>query len=53
MPEITTAGDPLVALMIAIALLVYRMRLIVLGVSSGGRQTMTPTASPTDTTATA
>jgi hypothetical protein len=29
----------LVALMIAIALLAYGMRLIVLGVSSGGRQT--------------
>jgi uncharacterized membrane protein HdeD (DUF308 family) len=52
MPEITTASALLMALMIAIALLVYGMRLIVLGVSSGGRQTMTPTASPTDTTAT-
>jgi hypothetical protein len=41
-------GALLVALMIAIALLVYGMRLIVLGVS-GGRQTMTPTASPTVT----
>jgi uncharacterized membrane protein HdeD (DUF308 family) len=47
-------GALLVALMIAIALLVYGMRLIVLGVSSGGRrQTMTPTASPTDTAAAA
>jgi uncharacterized membrane protein HdeD (DUF308 family) len=47
-------GVLLVALMIAIALLVYGMRLILSGVSPGGRrQTMTPTASPTDTTAAA
>jgi uncharacterized membrane protein HdeD (DUF308 family) len=47
-------GALLVALMIAIALLVYGMRFIVLGVSSGGRrQTMTPTTSPSDTSATA
>jgi uncharacterized membrane protein HdeD (DUF308 family) len=45
-------GALLVALMIAIALLVNGMRLIASGVS-GGRQTMTPSASPTDTTSTA
>ncbi len=45
-------GVLLVALMIAIALLVYGMRLIAMGVS-GRRQAMTPTTSSTDTTAAA
>lgn len=45
-------GILLVAIMMAVALLVYGMRLIALGVS-GGRQAMTPAASPADTTAAA
>jgi uncharacterized membrane protein HdeD (DUF308 family) len=45
-------GILLVAIMMAVALLVYGMRLIALG-ESGGRQAMTPAASPADTTAAA
>lgn len=43
-------GILLVTLMIAVALLVYGMRLIALGIS-GGRWSVTPAASSTDTTA--
>jgi uncharacterized membrane protein HdeD (DUF308 family) len=45
-------GVLLVAIMMAVALLVYGMRLIALGVL-GRRQAMTPAASPADTTAAA